>query len=94
MSAAGSSWDEKVYDRGYETTRNAWSQRNTLCSPKEFPLEEITERMISCALEVHSTGKYPIARMITPIFPLEKGEEARHFFMEGRPDCIRVALRP
>jgi threonine dehydrogenase-like Zn-dependent dehydrogenase len=50
--------------------------------------------MISCALEVHSTGKYPIARMITPIFPLEKGEEARHFFMEGRPDCIRVALRP
>ena len=31
------------------------SQRNTLCPPKEFPLKEITERIISCALEVHST---------------------------------------
>lgn len=24
-------------------------------SPKEFPLQEVTERIISCALEVHST---------------------------------------
>jgi len=31
------------------------SQRNSLCSPKEFPLKEITQRIISCALEVHST---------------------------------------
>ena len=31
------------------------SQRNPLCSPKEFPLKEITEKIISCALEVHST---------------------------------------
>ena len=30
-------------------------QRNTLCSPKEFPLKDITERIISCAIEVHST---------------------------------------
>lgn len=30
------------------------SQRNTLCSQKEFPLKHITERIISCAIEVHS----------------------------------------
>ncbi len=30
------------------------AQRNTLCSPKEFPLKDITGRIISCAIEVHS----------------------------------------
>jgi len=30
-------------------------QRNNLCTPKEFPLKDITERTISCAIEVHST---------------------------------------
>ena len=30
-------------------------QRNALCTPKEFPLKDITERIISCAIEVHST---------------------------------------
>jgi hypothetical protein len=28
---------------------------DTSCSPKEFPLKEITERIISYAIEVHST---------------------------------------
>jgi hypothetical protein len=32
--------------------------------------------------------------MITHVLPLERGEEGMRFFMEGRPDCIRVALRP
>ncbi len=31
------------------------SQRNSLCSQTEFPSKEITQRIISCALEVHST---------------------------------------
>ena len=31
------------------------SQRNSLCAPKEFPLKAITEKIISCAIEVHST---------------------------------------
>ncbi len=31
------------------------AQRFSLCPPKEFPLKEITEKVISCALEVHST---------------------------------------
>jgi hypothetical protein len=31
------------------------SQRNTLCPQKDFPLKEISEKIIPCALEVHST---------------------------------------
>jgi len=31
------------------------TQRNTLCTQKEFPLKDVTERIISCAIEVHST---------------------------------------
>ena len=31
------------------------AQRNSLCSQKEFPLKDITERIISCAIEVHKT---------------------------------------
>ena len=31
------------------------AQRNTLCTQKEFPLKDVTERIISCAIEVHST---------------------------------------
>ena len=30
-------------------------RNNTLCSRKEFPLKETTERIISCAIEVHKT---------------------------------------
>ena len=31
------------------------AQRKTLSSPQEFPLKEITEKIISYAIEVHST---------------------------------------
>ena len=31
------------------------SQRFSLCSPNEFPLKEITGKIISCSMEVHST---------------------------------------
>ena len=31
------------------------AQSFSLCSPNEFPLKDITEKIISCALEVHST---------------------------------------
>jgi GxxExxY protein len=31
------------------------AQRHPLCSPQEFLFKEITEKIISCALEVHST---------------------------------------
>jgi hypothetical protein len=32
--------------------------------------------------------------MITPVDPLERGEDAMRIVMAARPDCIRVALRP
>ena len=31
------------------------AQRFSLCTPNEFPLKEITGKVISCAIEVHST---------------------------------------
>jgi len=30
-------------------------QRSALCPQKEFTLKDITEQIISCAIEVHST---------------------------------------
>ena len=30
------------------------AQRFSLCTPNEFPLKEITEKVISCSIEVHS----------------------------------------
>jgi GxxExxY protein len=30
------------------------TQRNPLCTPEEFPLKDVTGRIISCAIEVHS----------------------------------------
>ncbi len=32
----------------YEKPQRSQSKFNSLCSPKEFPLKEITERIISC----------------------------------------------
>jgi hypothetical protein len=31
------------------------AQRNTLCTQNEFPLKDITERIISCAIAVQIT---------------------------------------
>ena len=31
------------------------AQSHPLCSPKEFPLKDVTERIISCSIEVHKT---------------------------------------
>ena len=31
------------------------AQRFSLCTPNEFPLKEVTGKVISCAIEVHST---------------------------------------
>ena len=33
------------------------AQRFSLCSPREFPLKEITEKVISCALAVEAMDK-------------------------------------
>lgn len=41
----------KEYGRNHRGHRG---KLNSLCSPKEFPLKDITEKIISCAIEVHS----------------------------------------
>ncbi len=39
----------------YDKPQRSQSKFNSLCSPKEFPLKDITEKIIACAIEVHST---------------------------------------
>lgn len=46
------------------------------------------------AARIINGRRYPIEKLITHTLPLERGEEGMRFFMEGRPECIRVALRP
>jgi len=46
------------------------------------------------AARIVNSRRYPIEKMITHTLPLERGEEGMRFFMEGHPECIRVALRP
>jgi threonine dehydrogenase-like Zn-dependent dehydrogenase len=46
------------------------------------------------AARIVNEHRFAIEKMITHVLPLERGEEGMRFFMEGRPDCIRVALRP
>jgi len=46
------------------------------------------------AAQIVNSRRFALEKMITHVFPLERGEEALRFFMEGRPECIRVALRP
>jgi len=38
-----------------EFNHRVYRERMTMYLHKEFPLKEITERMISCAIEVHKT---------------------------------------
>jgi len=33
------------------------TRSNSLSSPKEFPLQDITGKIIFCAIDVHSTGQ-------------------------------------
>jgi threonine dehydrogenase-like Zn-dependent dehydrogenase len=46
------------------------------------------------ATRIVNGRQFAIEKMITHVLPLERGEEGMRFFMEGRSDCIRVALRP
>jgi len=42
----------KEYERNHRGYRGRY---NSLCPQKEFPLKEITEKIIASAIEVHST---------------------------------------
>jgi threonine dehydrogenase-like Zn-dependent dehydrogenase len=46
------------------------------------------------AARIVNARRYPIEKMITHTLPLERGDEGMRFFIEGHPECIRVALRP
>jgi len=46
------------------------------------------------ATRIVNERRFAIEKMITHVLPLERGEEGMRFFMQGRPECIRVALRP
>ena len=46
------------------------------------------------AARLVNSRRCAVEKMITHVLPLERGEEGMRFFMEGRPECIRVALRP
>jgi GxxExxY protein len=45
----------KFYEKRGKKMKPQSTQRETLCSQKEFPLKDITGQIISCAIEVHST---------------------------------------
>ena len=42
----------KEYERNHRGHRE---KIDSLCSPEEFPLKDITKKIIACAIEVHST---------------------------------------
>ena len=46
------------------------------------------------AVRVINGRQVAVEKMITHLFPLERAEEGLRFFMQGTPECIRVALRP
>lgn len=46
------------------------------------------------AVEIINSQKYPIEKMVTHTFPLEKAQEAIEFFMENKDTTLRVAIKP
>lgn len=46
------------------------------------------------AARIVNARQFAIEKMITHTLALDRGEDGMRFFMEGRPECIRVALRP
>ena len=45
----------KLYEKWDKKMKPQRPQRNTMIAPKEYPLKEITEKIISCALDIHSS---------------------------------------
>ncbi len=46
------------------------------------------------AVKIINSRKYPIEKMITHVFPLEKTQEAMELFLSAPPECIRIGLIP
>lgn len=46
------------------------------------------------AVEIINSRRFPVEKMVTQVFPLEKADEAMHYFMEHRESTLRVAIKP
>jgi len=46
------------------------------------------------AVQIINSRRYPIEKMVTHVFPLERADEALHFFMDSPDQAVRVAIRP
>ncbi len=46
------------------------------------------------AVDIINSRKYPIEKMISQVFPLERADEAMKFYMTEKSKTIRVAIKP
>lgn len=46
------------------------------------------------AVKIINSTKYPIEKMITHKYPLDKAQEAMELFLAAPPECIRIGLVP
>ena len=46
------------------------------------------------AVDIINSRRYPVEKMVTHIFPLEKADEAMRFFMDSRESTLRVGIKP
>lgn len=49
---------------------------------------------VELAVKLINSGKYPIEKMITDLFPVREAEKAIKFFINNKKSCIKVALKP
>lgn len=47
---------------------------------------------VEAAVGIINSGRFPIEKMITHVFPLDKAADGMQYFMEGHEDCIKCAL--
>lgn len=46
------------------------------------------------AVDIINSRRYPVEKMVTHVFPLEKADEAMRFFMDSREKTLRVGIKP
>jgi alcohol dehydrogenase len=46
------------------------------------------------AVDIINSRRYPVEKMVTHVFPLEKADEAMRFFMDSRESTLRVGIKP
>jgi len=47
---------------------------------------------VQAAMKVINKGKYELETIVTHRFSLDEADKAINYFMEGHPDCVRVAI--